>query len=107
MNKLLWVHSRRLDALSKLSFIGRRFKLGRRIYSRGPVRIAIARLLKKNPDLKNAEIWETLAAAPPKGWTFFDNRVGKYVEGPGAGESMSYARFCNVCAEERKAIRAK
>lgn len=101
-------HARELMALVKtmdaLAFEGRKFKLGRKLNTGGPIRRAIKRALKSQPAMKNPEIWESIAATPPRGWQFFDNRAGKYVEGPTASQIMSYARFCNVCAEERKAM---
>ena len=71
----------------------------------GPIRAAIARELRKNPLLKNLALFRILAGKPPKGWTFCDNSLGRYVEGP-AGENMSYSRFSDVCKEERDKINA-
>lgn len=71
----------------------------------GPIRVAIAKQLKKNTSLKNPELFRIIASKPPKGWTFYDNSVGRYIEGPG-NKNMDYARFCNVCSEERGAIKA-
>ena len=68
----------------------------------GPIRKAIAKLLKANHAMKNAQLWDALKVQPPRGWAFCENRAGKYVEGPKAADNMAYARFCNVCAEERK-----
>lgn len=94
-----------MRAMEDLAWSGRKFKLGRRPNTGGPIRKAIAKALKRQPAMKNPELWLALAAAPPRGWQFFDNRAGKYVEGPAADEIMSYARFCNVCSEERKALK--
>ena len=79
---------------------GKKFTAGRKPNSGGPIRKAIAKLLKKDPAAKNPVLWKALSDAPPRGWTFFDNRVGKYCEGPGSA-SMNYGRFCNVTSEER------
>lgn len=66
----------------------------------GAIRVAIEKLLKKFPAMKNKGLWDTIAARPPKGWNFFENNLGRYAEG-GAGENMGYRRFRNVCAEAR------
>lgn len=81
---------------------GLKFTTGRTVGSKGPIRKGIARLLKKHSGMKNAELWSAIAAKPPKGWVFCDNSIGRYIEGPSAGQNMDYKRFCNVCAEERK-----
>lgn len=82
--------------------IGVKFKRGRKPKTGGPIRKAIARLLAKSPDMKNAELWKAIDSKPPRGWTVCDNRSGKYIEGPKASDGMNYARFCNVAAEERR-----
>lgn len=71
----------------------------------GPIRAAIAKQLKKDPSLKNLQLFRITASKPPKGWTFYDNSAGVYIEGPG-NKNMNYARFCNVCAEERGKLKA-
>lgn len=73
----------------------------------GPIRKAIRRLLKRAPGMRNAELWAEIASNPPRGWTAFDNRLGRYFEGPGAGENMNWQRFCNIASEERASIREK
>jgi hypothetical protein len=83
--------------------IGIKFTEGRKSNTGGPIRKAIARLLKRNHDLKNPEIWAFLKSKPPKGWDFLENSAGKYIEGPKM-KNMNYQRFCNVCGEERKKI---
>ena len=83
--------------LLELGFL---FKKGRRPNTGSPIRKRIAVLLRKNPNLKNSELWKAIEQKPPKGWTAFDNPSGKYLEGP-ENKNMSYRRFCNVCAEER------
>jgi len=84
--------------------LGRLFTNGRKSGTGGPIRKAVAKLLKANPGLKNPELWSAVAAKPPKGWEAFDNRAGKYFEGSKPAENMNYKRFCNVCGEERKKI---
>lgn len=89
-----------------LKAIGLKFRSGRKLGTTGPIRKAIARELQKHPDMKNAQLWKALAAKPPKGWTFFDNHLGKYIEGPKGGQEMSYRTFLNAAALERRPQKA-
>ena len=91
---LHFVASRTAAALKK-------FTVGRKPGSVGPIRKEIEDLLKKNPTMKNTELWAAIGAKPPRGWQFYDNRAGKYIEGPKSGDNMGYLRFCNVAWEER------
>lgn len=84
---------------------GKKFTNGRKLGTVGPIRKKIAALLKKNPTIKNPEIWTKIEKALPRGWTAFDNRQGKYLEGPTAADNMGQRRFFNICAEERKQIK--
>ena len=86
----------------KAALTGQKFIAGRKPGSGGPIRKAIARLLKKNPEMKNPELWEMLEAHPPQGWQFYAER--KYIEGPKAGDGMSQGWFFSVCSEERKKL---
>ena len=79
--------------------LGQKFMDGRKVNTGGPIRKAIARLLKKNPAMKNPELWAAVTAMPPRGWTVYGDR--KYLEGPGV-KNMSQGRFFTVCGEERK-----
>lgn len=78
----------------------------------GPVRKAIERLLKKQPSMKNAELWQALKTRPPKGYTVCENRQGRYIEGPTPRDrsnnrpEMTEARFRNICAEVRKELKS-
>jgi hypothetical protein len=86
--------------------VGAKFTDGRKAGTGGPIRKAIAKVLKKNYGYKNPDLWAALSAKPPKGWTFFDNSQGQYIEGPNFAEDhMVYRRFCTVCGEERKKLR--
>lgn len=88
-----------------LKTVAEKFIAGRKPGTAGPIRKAIRRLLEKSPDLKNAGLWAELSVKPPKGWTFFDNHLGKYAEGPKGGQNMNYSTFRNVAALERKAFK--
>jgi len=94
-----------LDMMSDGAAHGRKFITGRKSGTVSPIRKAIQKALKANPTLKNAQLWMQIGKAPPKGYTFQDNRIGKYIEGQSAGSNMGYDRFCNVAAEERKALK--
>ncbi len=85
---------------------GQKFKDGRKQGSSGPIPKAIAKLLAKTPTMKNPDLWEAIKKKPPKGWSFCDNRIGKYIEGPN-GKETGYKRFCNLCGYERKKERQK
>lgn len=87
--------------IHEFALTGIKFRKGRKVNSGGPIRKAIARELNKNPSLKPRQIWAILASKPPKGWEFFDNSAGRYIEGPKGGEGMGYTRFSEVCKEER------
>lgn len=91
-------------AHEKDALLGEKFTAGRKPGAVTPIRKAIAKVLKKNPNAKNAELWITLSDNPPRGWSFCDNSVGKYIEGP-KGAGMNYQRFCNIASEERKTKR--
>ncbi|MDO8262194.1 MAG: hypothetical protein Q7T21_03105 [Gallionella sp.] len=96
----------KLRPLGDLAFLARKFKMGRKPSTGSPIRKAIAKVLKENPDFKNPDLWAKLSANPPKGWNFFNNRAGRYIEGPNFAEDhMVYRRFCTVCGEERKNLK--
>ena len=80
---------------------GRKFENGRKPGTGGPIRLSIARLLKEDAALRNAELWELVGKKPPRGYSFHSNGLGKYIEGPDVARDMGYGRFCNVAAEER------
>lgn len=85
--------------------LGKKFKIGRKPQTGSAIRKTIAKLLKNDPTMENPELWAAVAKKPPKEWTAYDNHVGKYLEGKKASDSMGYARFCNVCGEERKKLK--
>lgn len=95
---------RREGKLFSLAAGGLKFTLGRKTDTVSLIRKAIARELKRHHDMKNRELWNVIATKPPKGWEFCDNRLGRYAEASG-GRNMSYRRFCNVCAEERRKLK--
>lgn len=86
-----------------LSAVGAKFIAGRKPGAAGRVRRAIAAHLKQHPNAKNPEIWEALRSKPPKGWCFYANRLGEYIEHQD-GETKR-AQFNNICGEERRKIR--
>lgn len=86
-----------------LAKTGKKFTVGRKKGTVGRVRKAIRATLKKHPELTNPELWENLKLVPPRGWEFYDNRVGEYIDHPDG--STSRAQFNNICGEERRRIR--
>lgn len=94
-----------LEKLKPLLDQGKSFTSGRKLGTVGPIRKAISKLLTKNPEMKNPEIWKAINEKPPKGWAVCENRLGKYIEHPSSGKEMSVRRFRNICAEERKKYR--
>ena len=111
-----WIAAERADAAANTTYLrmrllymgplaqhGKKFP-GRKVGSYAPIHKAIARLLKQRP-IKNLQLWDTLKSRPPRGWTFFDNSQGKYIEGPKASDGMNYSRFRNIASEERKKLK--
>lgn len=88
-----------LDAARK----GAKFKSKGR--GQGPIKKRITALLKKSPSMKNAELWDEIAAKPPRGWTACDNRLGRYLEAPTGGKDCGYDRFLNIAAEVRRQMK--
>jgi len=91
-----------LHRFSKTFKLGQKFAAGRKPGSVGPIRKAMARLLRRNPSMKNLELWNALRDKPPRGWKLYDNREDKYIVGPKPSDGMSWERFCNIASEERK-----
>lgn len=93
-----------LEKLKPLLDLGKAFSSGRKLGAVSPIRKAIGKLLTKNPEMKNHEIWKNLKEKPPKGYSVCENREGKYIDGP-HGKITSERRFKNICAEERQNYR--
>lgn len=106
---LEWIMNRRVEieretALLPLAQRGAKF-VGRG-RGEGLVRKAIRRLLLKRPDLKNRDVWRELAARPPRGIVFCDNRLGRYIENETSGSTlMGVGRFDTICGQERRALK--
>lgn len=97
---------KRMEFLLPLSRTGKKFVSGRKPGSAGPVRLAIRRYLKRQPQARAAQIWTALSANPPKGMTFYDNRLGKYIETDGQPDTQ-YRQFANLVSMERKLLAPK
>ena len=97
---------KRLEFLIPSAQLGKKFSAGRKVGTVGPVRAEIRRYLKRSPTARTAEIWSSLESKLPRGWEFFDNRLGRYIETNGP-ESTSYRRFGNIVSEERKLLAQK
>jgi hypothetical protein len=86
---------------------GVRFTEGRKSGTTGPIRKLIKNLLARDPSLTNFDLWNLVGSRPPAGWEVHSTpKLGRYFDGPN-GRCMSYRRFLNVCAEERKALRSR
>lgn len=81
--------------------IGQKFTAGRKVGTIGLVRLAVRRILKREPSATAARVWEAITAKPPKGITPYDNRLGKYIEAPGQAPT-GYRRFANIVSEEKR-----
>ena len=81
--------------------LGKKFTVGRKKGSAGPIRKLIARELKRSPSIKNPQLWDRICSVLPRGWAPFDNSIGKYLEGPTAGREVKYSSFCTIASEER------
>ncbi|MFD1558682.1 hypothetical protein ACFSHT_24095 [Paraburkholderia silviterrae] len=90
--------------LQHVGEIGEKFLQGRKRNTVGPVRLAIRRELKRDPSASTETLWTLVAQKPPRGWAFFDNRQGRYIEGPRAGQNMSFRTFGNAASKERKLL---
>ena len=97
---------KRMEFLLPLSQTGQKFVSGRKPGSAGPVRLAIRRHLKRQPQARAAQIWAALSAKPPKGMTFYDNRLGKYIETDGQPDTQ-YRQFANLVSMERRLLAPK
>src|SRR4029434_8626908 len=82
--------------------LGRKMTAGRKPGTVGPIRLAIRTVLAKTPAIKNDPLWEVLKAKPPQGWTFYENKLGRYIEGPKPTDGMGWRSFCNAASDERK-----
>lgn len=97
---------KRMAFLLPLSQTGKKFVSGRKLGSAGPVRLAIRRYLKRQPQARAAQIWTALSAKPPKGMSFYDNRLGKYIETDGQPDTQ-YRQFANLVSMERRLLAPK
>lgn len=93
------------DRIARQVTLGNKFTNGRKPGTGGPIRNAIAEILNENHDMKNPELWQEVTAKPPRGWIAYDNRQGKYFEGPTVDDHMGQRRFFTVCGEERKKLK--
>lgn len=94
----------KFESLQPLAIEGNKFRVGRKPGTQSPLRKLIAKLLKKNPKLKNKELLELVKSKPPKGYTYCENRYGKYFEGKD-NKTTEIRRFNNICSEARTAAR--
>lgn len=99
----------RIERLEPLANTGAKFATGRKPEALGPLAKAVQRHLKDCRDDNPKAVWGALAAHPPKGMTFHDNRHGKYVEFDkrtfkGNLKNSDYRNFANIVYRERKRL---
>lgn len=70
------------------------------------IRKAIERELKKNSELMPRHIWDILKKNPPRGFQFFDDNLGKRIEGPSEKDDMTYKQFSEKCKDEKDNLKA-
>lgn len=93
--------------LKPKALVGEKFTQGRKPGSASPLRLAVRRIVKRNPKAKAAEVWAALKAKPPRGIVFHDEWGGdRYVKTEGHGRT-EYRRFLNIVSEERNALTPK
>lgn len=80
----------------------KRFPSGKPKGARAPLTKAIAAYLRKHPKATAEDVWAALKDRPPAGFTFCDNRLGRYIE-HGAATAMQWERFRNAVSENRPA----
>ena len=95
--------------LAPLADTGARFTTGRKPQALGPLARAVRKHLKDYRDDNPEAAWVALAAHPPTGMTFHDNRQGKYVEFDkrtfkGNLKNSDYRNFQNIVYRERKRL---
>ena len=90
-----------LPELSVSAAHGKKFKAGRKIGTVGPVRKAIQGVLKKKPTATPKEIWAALKEKPPRGMTFYDNHLGRYIEVDGQAGETKFTSFSNIVSQEK------
>lgn len=95
-----------LNDVMPQAILGGKFLKGRKPNTGGPIRKRIEKELAKDPTLMPRHLWNKIKSKPPKGWEFFDNDAGKYIEGPKGGDGMAYARFSEVCKEEKDKLKS-
>jgi hypothetical protein len=70
----------------------------------GPVRKAIARVLKSNPTFTAEQVWQCLKANPPKGLEFHGSAALRHVWSTGR-QNTGWRRFQNIVSEEKTKLK--
>ena len=106
-----WSESLRAEnqRLASLADTGAKFTTGRKPQAVGPLARAVRKHLKDCRDDNPEAVWVALAAHPPKGMTFQNNRQGRYVEFDkrtfkGNLKNSDYRNFANTVYRERKRL---
>jgi len=82
--------------------VGEKFTAGRKRGSVSAVRLAVRRILKKNPGARTAEVWAAVKAKPPKGVEVHDtsNPALRHITTKNAPPT-GFRQFANIVSEER------
>jgi hypothetical protein len=70
----------------------------------GPVRKAIARVLKKNAKLTAEKVWQCLKDDPPRGLEFYGSGAARHIWRKGRRDT-GWRRFQNIVSEEKVKLR--
>jgi hypothetical protein len=94
---------RREDVLLPKARHGSKF-VGKKRGASGPVRKAIAKVLKLNPALKTEDVWQTLTDKPPKGMDFHGDGKDRHIWTDQRGPT-GWHQFQNLVSEERTKLK--
>lgn len=99
-----------IKRLKPLAHTGAKFTTGRKLNALGPLAKAVRLHLNKHLSDNAESIWNALSDKPPKGLTFHNNRIGKYVEYDkrtftGNLKNTGYTTFANTVSAQRKSLK--
>jgi hypothetical protein len=100
--EMLHVHyqlARREDVLLPKAKHGTKF-VAKKPGATGPVRKAIAKVLKSNPTFTVEKVWQCLKANPPKVLEFYGSAASRYIWSEGRPDT-GWRRFQNIVSEEK------
>lgn len=94
------------DEHAGLAIHGKKMRQGRKKSTIGPIRKFIRAMLAKKPKATNEELWTTIKAKPPKGWTPMETaRYGRYIDPPAGHTEVKWKSFRTYASLERKRLK--